>query len=453
MAKRICIVGGGIGGLGAAWALHQHPDQFDFQVWEKNDRLGGNAMTVDIPQTEGPPIPIDVSVTAFIPSVYQNYLELLERYGIEQLPTRFSYTVHYGDGVYAHDFESALRDELRAEIEKFQKLLRFLSRFNFLNKRPSLLTSFVNPFNYVTMKRVLDVAGISTAFRYKILKPLFVNFVLATNVFDMPASMFARYLEFFDIERATPMVTWNQGTRNIYAKMTAAFRDRIHLGRGVARIVRDGDGVRVRDEQGREERFDEVILACNANQALMMLEPASAGERWVLGAVRYESELHNHAVIHTDESVLPKDATEALATRSNFIVQYGARPDNYEITYIMHNQQPWAKRSDRPCLVTYNPIHKIDESKVVKRWWFQHVVHDVFHTVVLLNAFPFLQGKQHTWFCGAHTVVNSQEHCFISGLAVARQLGADYPFAHNREAAEWFNFYGRLMHGPSFRRA
>src|SRR4029079_14096272 len=149
--------------------------------------------------------------------------------------------------------------------------------------------------------------------------------------------------------------------------------------------------------------------------------------------VRYESELHNHAVVHTDASVLPDNATSPLDTRSNYIVQYGSRAPNYEMIYIMHNQQPWAKRSDRPCLVTYNPIQKIDESKVVTRTWFQHGVHDVLHTVVLLNAFPFLQGKRRTWYCGAHTTVNSQEHCFISGMTVARQLGADYPFSHNKE--------------------
>jgi uncharacterized protein len=249
------------------------------------------------------------------------------------------------------------------------------------------------------------------------------------------------------------MVTWNQGTRNIYQRMTEGFRDRIHTGRGVQRIFRDEGGVTVRDVTGKEERFDQVILACNANQALMMLAEPSAAERWALGSVRYESELHNHAVVHTDGSVLPDDATEAMKTRSNFVLHYGSRPDNYEITYIMHNQQPWAKRSDRPCLVTYNPIQKIDASKVVERTWFQHVVHDVFHTVVLLNVFPFLQGKRRTWYCGAHTTVNSQEHCFISGMTVARQLGADYPFSHNKEAAEWFNFYGRLMHGPLFRGA
>ena len=66
--------------------------------------------------------------------------------------------------------------------------------------------------------------------------------------------------------------------------------------------------------------------------------------------------------------------------------------------------------------------------------------------------FPRLQGPERTWYCGAHTLVNSQEHCRVSGLAVARQLGADYPFADD-EARRWFNFYGRMVIGRSFRRA
>ncbi|WP_419162652.1 FAD-dependent oxidoreductase [Candidatus Palauibacter sp.] len=38
--RRIAIVGGGISGLGAAWALHR--DRFDFRLLEAQDRIGGN---------------------------------------------------------------------------------------------------------------------------------------------------------------------------------------------------------------------------------------------------------------------------------------------------------------------------------------------------------------------------------------------------------------------------
>ncbi|MBV9314420.1 MAG: FAD-dependent oxidoreductase [Pseudonocardia sp.] len=451
MVQRICIVGGGISGLSAAWALHQRPDQFDIQVLEKEDRLGGNAITVDVPQRTGQSIPVDISVTACVVVAYPNYTELLRRYDVEMIPTRFSYSVHYGDGVYAHDFDSALRVELRGDIKRFRALLRFLGRFNALNAQPSVLLTSINPFNYVSMGRMLNLWRVSDNFRVKALKPLFVNFVLATSMFDMPASMFSRYLDFFDIEHSTPMTTWHGGMRVIIERMTADFRDRIHLGRAVSRIVRDRRGVTVHDIAGREERFDQVILSCNANHALGMLANPSIAERHVLGRVRYESSVHGSAVVHTDRSVLPDDDTKLSETRSTFVRHYGDRRDNYEVTYIMHNQQPWAKRSDRPCLVTYNPARPIEPDKVLTRVRFQHVVHDVFHTTVLLNIFPFLQGRRRTWYCGAHTAINSQEHCFLSGLAVARQLGADYPFSDNYEATRWFNFYGRLMHGPRFR--
>ena len=216
MKRRVLVVGGGISGLGAAWAMERHPERFEFELWEKNDRLGGNAITVDIPQDDGTSIPVDISVTAYIPTAYHHYIHLLERYGIASIPTRFSYSVSYHDGIYAHDFDSALRTELAPDIRRFQQLLGMLKKLSFLSGSPSRAKAALNPFNYIPMGRMLDAYGISLAFRYKVLKPLFVNFVLASGLFDMPASLFARYLDFFDIEKSTPMVTWDQGTANLY---------------------------------------------------------------------------------------------------------------------------------------------------------------------------------------------------------------------------------------------
>ena len=452
MPRRIAIIGGGVSGLGAAWALSRHPDRFDFRLYEAQDRLGGNAITADMPQADGSTIPFDISVTALIPSVYQHILLVMQQHGIDLIDTRFSYSVKYRGGVYAHDFDSDIRRELQPEIEKFQRLLKRLHWFGRVNNTRSRLLNLMNPFNYVSMGTVLNWGRYSGDFRYKILKPMFVNFLMATNVFDMPASLFSRYLQFFDIEAATPMKTWDQGTRRIYEALSDGFRDRIYLNRPVRKVHRRPSHVLVEDENGKTEKFDEVVFACNANQTLMLLDAPTHLESSILSSIRYESELHNHTVVHSDASVLPDSDVEALDTRSNHIEQYGARPDNYEITYIMHNQQPWAKRSDKPCLVTYNAISPIDESKIIKKWWFQHVVHDVRHIAILIQLFRFIQGKRRSWHCGAHTLINSQETCFVTGLIAARQLGADYPF-EDAEAKKWFNFYGRMLYGWRFRKA
>ncbi|MGK3944977.1 FAD-dependent oxidoreductase [Streptomyces sp. RP5T] len=451
--KRVCVIGGGISGLSAAWMLSRHPDRFEVELWEKNDHLGGNAMTVEIPQDDGTSIPIDISVTAYIPTAYHNYVNLLDRYSIKSLPTRFNYAVRYGEATYAHDLDSELKRTLQPEIDRFQDLLCRIRRFARYAETTNRFKAALNPYNYISMGRLLALNGFSMEFLVKIVKPMFVNFVLASGVFDMPASMFTRYLDFFDIERSTPMTTWDQGTANLYSHMARELSGPVFLGRAVEKIIRRGGVVTVRDQSGKEERFDEVILACNANQALLLLEHPTRMESFLLSAVRYESELHNHAIVHTDASVLPVDETKAMETRSTYVEQYGARPDNYEITYIMHNQQPWANASDKPCLVTYNPVHPIDEAKVVKRWWFQHVVHDVRHVTVLMNLFQFIQGRRNTHFCGAHTTVNSQEHGLMSGMLCAWQLGADYPFPHDVVARNWFVFWGKTMFGLRFRRA
>ena len=450
--RRVAIVGGGVSGLGAAWALSHHPERFDFRLFEAREQIGGNAITSDMPQDDGSSIPFDISVTALIPSVYRHILLLLEKFGIDLIDTQFSYSVKYGNEVYAHDFDSDTRERLQGEIAKFQRLLRRLHRFGWLTRSQSRVLNLLNPFNYVSMGTLLNLGGFSGDFRYKVLKPMFVNFLMATNVFDMPASLFARYLEFFNIETATPMKTWDQGTRRIYENLSAGFRGRIYLNRPVRKVYRKRQGVVIEDENGAREEFDDVILACNANQSLMLLDSPSFLERYILSSVRYESELHNHTVVHFDPSVLPDSEVQVLSTRSNHIEHYGARPDNYEITYIMHNQQPWAKRSDKPCLVTYNPVSAIDEGKIVKRWWFQHVVHDLRHVLWLVYLFRFIQGRRRTWHAGAHTLINSQETCLVSGLAAARQLGADYHF-DDEEARRTFNYYGSILYGRRFRKA
>ena len=452
MPRRIAIVGGGISGLGAAWALHHHPDLFDFRLFEAQEQIGGNAVTADMPQDDGGTIPFDISVTACIPSVYDHIILLMEEFGIELIDTKFNYSVKYGDRLYAHDFDSEIREELEDEIAKFQRLLGRLHRIGRLTRSQSKLVNALNPFNYISMGMVLKLGGFSDEFRYKILKPMFVNFLMATDVLSMPAALFARYLEFFDIESATPMQTWDRGTRRIYENLSAGFGDKIYLNRPVRKVYRRDGLVEIEDEKGVRETFDEVIFACNANQTLEIIDSPTFWERYILSSVRYDVDLHHNAVVHSDSTVLPDNEVKPLATRSNHIEQYGERPDNYEITYIMHNQQPWANGSDKPCLVTYNAISRIDERKVIKKWSFQHIIHDVRHVVLLVNLFRFIQGRRRTWHCGAHTLVNSQETCFITGLAAARQLGADYPF-DDEAARRSFNYYGGILYGSRFRKA
>ena len=66
----------------------------------------------------------------------------------------------------------------------------------------------------------------------------------------------------------------------------------------------DADGIVVRaDDNRRPERFDQVVIATHADQALRLLGDASAEESRLLGAFGYS---RNRALLHSDPSVMPR---------------------------------------------------------------------------------------------------------------------------------------------------
>src|SRR4029453_6407514 len=81
------------------------------------------------------------------------------------------------------------------------------------------------------------------------------------------------------------------------------WRHRIRVGTPVTEIRRHDDHVAVRPRGGDVERFDEVVLAVHADQALRMLADADGTERELLGAIPYQD---NEAVLHTVRRLLPR---------------------------------------------------------------------------------------------------------------------------------------------------
>ena len=59
----------------------------------------------------------------------------------------------------------------------------------------------------------------------------------------------------------------------------------------------------VRTAAGEETRFDRVVLATPAHEALRILAGPSSEERRLLGAFRYSA---NRAVLHGDQTLMPR---------------------------------------------------------------------------------------------------------------------------------------------------
>ncbi len=82
-------------------------------------------------------------------------------------------------------------------------------------------------------------------------------------------------------------------------------------------------------------RFDAVVVASHAPQALAMLADADAREREVLGAFRTTA---NSAVLHTDVRLLPRRPS-ARASWNYLIGDDAAAPTLPTVTYYLNKLQ------------------------------------------------------------------------------------------------------------------
>jgi predicted NAD/FAD-binding protein len=211
------------------------------------------------------------------------------------------------------------------------------------------------------------------------------------------------------------------GAKHYVAKLLQGIPD-ARLNTPVRRVRRlppgrGGAGVMLATDAG-EERFDEVVLACHSDQSLALLADATAGERAVLGAIRYHP---NRAVLHTDTTALPK------ARRAWAAWNYERAPDASRehasvcLHYWINRLQPlpWATA----VVVSLNPLRPIDERRIVGEYVYSHPVFDA-AAIQAQRQLPQVQGRAHVWFCGAWTRCGFHEDGLSSALEVASALRA-----------------------------
>jgi uncharacterized protein len=201
------------------------------------------------------------------------------------------------------------------------------------------------------------------------------------------------------------------GSRRYVDAIAARLGERLRLGSGVRSVRRSPDSVELRVADG-VERFDHVVLATHADQALALLEDATPEERGVLGGFAYTT---NEAVLHTDSSFLPR--ARAARASWNYRLDGDGAPT---ITYHLNRLQ--ALDSDRDYCVTLN--EDVADEHVLQRFTYEHPL----YTVATLRAqaeLPGLAGGR-THFAGAYFGNGFHEDGLASGVAAARALGVEW---------------------------
>ena len=157
-------------------------------------------------------------------------------------------------------------------------MLRDIARF--YREAPAAL----HQLGEARLDEYLRTAGFGAAFCEDHLYPMIAAIwsTPAGQAGALPAASFIRFCENHGLLRMTGRPAWRTvtgGSREYVSKLRADFRGQVMTRRPVVGLREIPGGVALRDALGVTERFDEVVLAMHADQALRLLEDATPEER------------------------------------------------------------------------------------------------------------------------------------------------------------------------------
>jgi predicted NAD/FAD-binding protein len=429
---KIAIIGTGIAGNGAAYALATGT-RHDITIYEKSRRAGGHSSTVDI-DYDGTLLSVDTGFIVYNEPNYPNLAALFRELGVATRKSDMGLSVSLDGGQRewaARDYDvmaGFLARPQNAVSPRFWAMIKEIMRFN----RQAPLDRAEGGMRGLSLRQYLAHKRFGGAMVEDYLRPMGAAIwsMAPCRVLDFPAESFVSFFENHHLLKWRRPIwrTVEGGSRNYVEAMTRLYRRSIRLGCGAARVERGPAGVFVTSTDGHTELYDQAILASHSDETLALIGDAGKAEREILSAIPYGP---NRVYLHRDIRLMPRRKAAWSAWN---VLDWGGR-DEIAVTYWMNALQGIDRA--RPLFVSLNPPFEPAARLTFASFVYDHPQYDA----AALRAqarLAEIQGQARLWFCGAWTGYGFHEDGLVSGLEVAEQLGASLPWrcAKLRMAAE-----------------
>lgn len=412
---KVAVVGAGISGLGAAYLLAR---AHEVEVFERAAVAGGHTHTIDH-RVDGRALRLDTGFLVLNERNYPLLGRLFRELGVATQDSEMSFSVGCRPCGLEYSGRRPFAQRRNLARPRHLGLLAEIGRW-LRTARRSLDEA---DYESHTLARYVEERRYSRRFRDHFLVPL-TSALWSTapeRTLDFPA---AYAIRFFDNHGMLGFgrFRWKavrNGSRTYVDAILERLGGRVRLGLGVRALRRDSDEVELTTADGEARRFDAVVVAAHADQALALLADPSAEERRVLGAFSYTS---NDAVLHTDASLLPEEP-RARASWNFQLDACAGGPARPAITYYLNRLQ--RLEEDRDYCVTLNRAAAVAPEAVIARMTYDHPL----YTLESIRAQPDLRrlsGERRTHYAGAHVGNGFHEDGLASGVAAAAALGVDW---------------------------
>jgi predicted NAD/FAD-binding protein len=419
--RRVAVVGSGISGLSVAHGL---AGKANVTLFEAGAYFGGHTNTVDV-CLDGTTHGVDTGFLVLNERTYPKLLQLFSELQVEVAPSDMSFSVQVPDiGLEwsGSDLNSVFAQRRNLVRPRFWRMLSDILRFNRLAHSLAMapdLSQLEQPIG-----DFLTQHGFSAEFRSWYFLPMIgcIWSCPTDQMLRFPIATMIRFCHNHGLIQVTGRPQWytvRGGARNYVAQMLKSIPDaRLNCPVRSVRRVPPGSGtagVFVSTDAGTE-RFDELVLASHSDQSLALLADASPQEQATLGAIRYH---RNRAVLHTDTSVLPQRKLAWAAWNYERAAADSQEHASVCLHYLINRLQPLPFKT--PVVVSLNPLAEPRAETVHAEFDYAHPVFDM-AAISAQKDVAALQGRQHTWFCGAWTRYGFHEDGLMSGQAVCAAL-------------------------------
>jgi len=410
--RRIAIIGTGISGLTCGYYLTK--EGVSVTMYEASDYIGGHTHTVAT-ECEGEHAMIDTGFIVFNDRTYPNFISLMDEIGVAYQPTEMSFSVRNDEAGVEYNGSSlngifAQRSNLVKP--SFFRMLKDIVRFN------KEVREYARTDPAMTIGAYLDRSDYAPAFSENYLMPMIAAiWSMGTgDCRDFPLAFFVKFFSnhgLLDLTNRPQWYTIRGGSSSYIEPLTRSFRQGIVLSTPVRKVRRSSDGVEVLTDNG-SDRYDQVVLACHGDEALVLLDEPSEDEQQVLSNFRFS---RNRVVLHTDVSHMPR-SKRAWASWNYRVA--GDTQDSSTLTYNMNILQ--RLETKHTYLVTLN--QDVDPACVIREFDYSHPV----YTVSMIDAqerWHQISGVDGIHYCGAYWFNGFHEDGVNSGLRVCEMLGGD----------------------------